>query len=53
MWLKKYKSNASVIGKIKILKTFSCLGLGIPTIEVKRLRKKLIKKPWSLTFQYM
>ena len=29
MWLKKYKSNGAIINKIKMLKTFNCLGLHI------------------------
>ena len=29
MWLKKYKSNGAIINKIKMLKTFNCLGLDI------------------------
>ena len=27
MWLEKYKSNGAVINKIKMFKTFNCLGL--------------------------
>ena len=29
MWLEKYKSNCAIINKIKMLKTFNCLGLDI------------------------
>ena len=29
MWLEKYKSNGAIINKIKMTKTFNCLGLGI------------------------